>query len=88
MTDLATMVGNLNLGNIAASFSMEESNIYDSFLIKYSNKDFLSKFLNVCLYQADFSVVAGIYRFADCLDASIVAWRKNTYFTNPELFGK
>ena len=67
MTDLATMVGNLNLGNIAASFSMEESNIYDSFLIKYSNKDFLSKFLNVCLYQADFSVVAGINKNSEVI---------------------
>lgn len=38
------------------TFNVPETSIYDSLLVKYTNKDFLKKFINVCIYQSDFNV--------------------------------
>jgi hypothetical protein len=57
---LMSIVDSFQQSTSLTSFTNEESTIHDSFLIKYANKDFLSKFLNICLYQADFSSIAGI----------------------------
>ena len=37
-----------------------DKNMYESFLSKYANAEFLGKFINVCLYQSDFTAVSGI----------------------------
>lgn len=37
-----------------------DKNMYESFLSRYANADFLGKFINVCLYQSDFTAIAGI----------------------------
>jgi len=64
LNDLSTIYEQLNLNNNIVS---QEATLYDSILVKYSNKDFFSKFLNICLYQADFSVVAGINRNSEII---------------------
>jgi replicative DNA helicase len=55
---LANAIEALNLQQ--PSVNPQEVSIYNVFLIKYTNKEFLTKFVNVCLYQADLSVIAGI----------------------------
>lgn len=52
---------NTDLANMNLDTSMpQDSNLYDMILVKYANKDFIAKFINVCLYQSDFSAVSGI----------------------------
>jgi len=61
---LLNIVEKLNISNTTIS---QESTIYDSFLIKYTNKEFFSKFLNVCLYQADLSAISGINKNSEII---------------------
>lgn len=63
---LMNVVGNMNLTGSLSS-SNEESTIHNSFLVKYANRDFLIKFLNVCLYQSDFSAIAGISKNSEVI---------------------
>jgi len=44
-----------------------DKSIHDSFLSKYANVEFLGKFLNICLYQSDFSAIAGINSNAEII---------------------
>ncbi len=62
--NVLSFVENLNSSN---NISSQEVTIYDSFLVKYTNKDFFSKFLNVCLYQSDFSAIAGINKNSEII---------------------
>jgi hypothetical protein len=52
---ISSILDNLNL-----NVQNDEVTIYNSFLLKYVNKDFFVKMFNVCLYQADFSSISGI----------------------------
>ena len=61
---LVNIVENLNISN---TISSQEATIYDSFLVKYTNKEFFSKFLNVCLYQADLSAISGINKNSEVI---------------------
>jgi hypothetical protein len=55
------------LDNLNLNVQSDEITIYNSFLLKYANKDFFIKMFNVCLYQADFSSISGISKNAEVI---------------------